>query len=322
MADELATGDVSALDAGEQQLTSAKSRRLDWYYVVGVGAVHVLALLAFFPWFFSWTGLLLVPVGMFLFGTLGTCLGFHRLLTHRSFACPLWLERTFVLLGTCCMMESPPYWVAIHRMHHQYADDDEHDPHSPLRSFFWSHFGWYLVRIDPVRRKALIDRYARDVMRDPLYAFLEWNHNWVGLVVISWLVFFGAGWGVARAFGASDAEALQFGASILVWGVFVRSVEVFQATMCVNSVTHLWGYRNYATKDNSKNNFWVAMIATGEGWHNNHHADPSSARHGHARWEIDVAWLTIRLLKRLGLAWNIAAPSPNLAAMKTSPGAS
>src|SRR5262249_3660784 len=170
---------------------------------------------------------------------------------------------------------------------HQYADA-ERDPHCPLKSFFWSHFGWFVIRIDPERRADLIQRYAKDVIQDPLYAFLEYNHNWVGLVVISWVAFFAGGWGIALATGESMADAIQFGASMLVWGVFVRSVEVFQATMCVNSVTHLWGYRNYETHDNSKNNFLVAIVATGEGWHNNHHAFPRSARHGHSWCELAI----------------------------------
>jgi stearoyl-CoA desaturase (delta-9 desaturase) len=318
MSDEfLIADDASALDADERH-ASRESQRLDWQYVAGIGSIHLLALPAFFPWFFSWTGVLLVPIGMYLFGTVGICVGFHRLLTHRSFGCPLWLERGFVLLGTCCLMESPPYWVAVHRMHHQFADD-ERDPHSPLKSFFWSHFGWFMVWVDPAHRAKLVQRYARDLMRDPLYAFLERDYNWVKLAVISWFAFFGAGWAAALALGASPADAFQFGASVLVWGVFVRSVEVFQATMCVNSITHLWGYRNYDTKDNSKNNFWVAMITTGEGWHNNHHADPRSARHGHGRWELDITWLTICLLKRMGLAWDVALPSPNLTALKLDP---
>lgn len=319
MSDELMTAhraDAFTTVAGPQ--ATADKLQLDWYYVGGVAGIHLLALLALLPWCFSWTGLLLLPIGMFLFGTLGTCVGYHRLLTHRSFACPRWLERTLVLLGACCLMESPPYWVAIHRMHHKFADDNGDDPHSPLGSFFWSHLGWFLIRVDPAHRKELLERYAKDVMRDPLYVFLEWNHNWVGLVAISWLMFFGVGWAGAWAFGASEAETLQFAVSILIWGVFVRTVEVFQATMCVNSITHLWGYRNYETKDNSKNNVWVAMLATGEGWHNNHHADPRSARHGHSKWEIDLAWLTIRLLQRLGLAWEVALPSPNLSTMRTA----
>jgi stearoyl-CoA desaturase (delta-9 desaturase) len=260
------------------------------------------------PWFFSWVGVILVPVGMYVFGTLGVCIGFHRLLTHRSLSCPRWLERTLVLFGSCCVMESPPYWVAVHRRHHQFADQ-EGDPHSPLRSFLWSHFGWYLYRCDPTYRRELIGRYAKDVMRDPLYRFLEWNHNWVGLAVLSWVMFFAAGWGVSLLFGATMDEALQMGASVLIWGVFVRSVEVFQATMCVNSITHRWGYRNYDTADNSRNNFLVGLLATGEGWHNNHHADPRSARQGHRWWELDVSWLTIVALERLGLARNVVRPS-------------
>jgi fatty-acid desaturase len=137
---------------------------------------------------------------------------------------------------------------------------------------------------------------------------------------MSWLAFFGIGWGVALAMGASTADAIQFGASVLIWGVFVRTVEVFHATMSVNSFTHLWGYRNYETSDNSRNNFWVAMITTGEGWHNNHHADPHSARHGHARGELDIVWLTIRLLERIGLARDVARPAPGLAGVRTVEG--
>src|SRR5215216_2331294 len=314
MSDELLVAAAgSARRPARFQPESDRPWRIDWFYAGGVIALHLLALLALMPWFFSWTGVLLVPVGMYLFGTLGICLGFHRLLTHRSLSCPRWLERTFVLLGTCCVMESPAYWVAVHRRHHQFADD-ERDPHSPLTSFFWSHFGWYVVRIDPASRADLLQRYAKDIMRDPLYAFLERNHYWVALVAMSWLAFFGAGWGAALAMGASMADAVQFGASVVVWGVFVRSVEVFQATMCVNSITHLWGYRNYDTDDNSKNNFYVAMITTGEGWHNNHHADPHSARHGHFWWELDITWLTIRMLERIGLARDVVTPSPRLAA--------
>src|SRR5262245_1886868 len=145
---------------------------IDWRYAVGVAGFHVLALLALFPWFFSWTGVLLVPLGIYAFGTVGICVGFHRLLTHRSFSCPRWLVPTFISLGACSVMESPAYWVAIHRKHHQHADH-EHDPHSPLGSFLWAHLGWYMVKIDPVERAGVLQRYAKDVLRDPVYAFLE-----------------------------------------------------------------------------------------------------------------------------------------------------
>src|SRR5215472_13735985 len=135
MSEELIASDRLVLPE-EARREAKRPLRLDWYYTVGVIFMHLAALLAFMPWFFSWTGLLLVPLGMYVFGTLGVCIGFHRLLTHRSFTCPRWLERTLVLIGTCStLMESPAYWVAIHRRHHQFADE-ERDPHSPRESFF------------------------------------------------------------------------------------------------------------------------------------------------------------------------------------------
>jgi len=297
-------------------IMSEQPWEIDWGYAAGVLIFHLLALLAFFPWFFSWTGVLLVPLGIYAFGTVGICVGFHRLLTHRSFSCPRWLERTFILLGTCSVMDSPAYWAAVHRKHHRFADD-EHDPHSPLGSFVWSHFGWYMMKLDPAQRGELVETYAKDVMRDPLYAFLErhWG-NWLAVILLSWLTFFGLGLGAAVAAGVAPADAVQFGASILVWGGFVRTVLVFHDTMCVNSITHLWGYRNYDTNDNSRNNVVIGILASGEGWHNNHHADPRSARHGHLWWEFDLPWATIRLLQRIGLARDVAMPSPNLAALR------
>jgi fatty-acid desaturase len=299
----------SERDRGDVQHSS----QIDWYYPAGVIAVHLLALLAFLPWFFSWTGVILAAVGIYVFGTLGINIGFHRLLTHRSFSCPRWLIRTLALLGTCCVMESPPYWVAVHRRHHQFADE-EWDPHSPLSSFFWAHFGWYMIKIDPNDRSELLQRYAQDVLRDPLLRFLDSNLNWLIVIASSWVAFFMISWSAALAMGSSMADALQLGASVLVWGVVVRTVCVFEMTMCVNSVTHLWGYRTYQTSDNSKNNLWIGILSNGEGWHNNHHAFPRSARHGHYWWELDVAWLTIRLLERIGLATHVVLSPQILAA--------
>jgi fatty-acid desaturase len=121
--------------------------------------------------------------------------------------------------------------------------------------------------------------------------------------------------GALALIGAGTAEAAQFGLSLLVWGAVLRTVVVWHVTWSVNSVTHVWGYRRYETSDRSRNNVLVALVAAGEGWHNNHHADPTSARHGHAWWELDVAWLFIRVLVLLGLAKNVATPSPQLATM-------
>jgi stearoyl-CoA desaturase (delta-9 desaturase) len=280
---------------------------------IGFVVCHVLAALALFPWFFSWTGVVLLAVGMYVFGILGVNLGFHRLITHRGFSCPLWLEHTFALLGTCCLQFSPAFWVAVHRRHHHYSDGEQ-DPHSPLKSFFWGHFGWLLTRTDDMKSRPMIERYAKDVMRDPLYALLERRKNWINLTLASWLAFFAAGFAAAAWSGASMPDAAQFGTSLLIWGGALRTVLVWHTTWSVNSVTHLWGYRNYDTPDGSRNNPIIGILAGGEGWHNNHHADPTSARHGHKWWEFDLAWQAIRVLMWLGLATKVAQPSPDLAA--------
>jgi fatty-acid desaturase len=274
---------------------------------------HLIAGLAIVPWFFSWTGVVLFAAGCFVFGVFGINVGYHRLLTHRSFSCPLWLERTLVIIGVCALQDAPGYWAAIHRKHHQYSDEGR-DPHSPIVSFFWAHMGWLCMKSDEMKRGPLTERYAKDILRDPLYAWIGRRNHWLLITFVSWLAFFFAGFGAAALSGAGLRDAAQFGLSLVVWGAALRTVVVWHLTWSVNSVTHVWGYRNYATPDVSRNNAIIALLVSGEGWHNNHHADPRSARHGHKWWEFDLTWLFIRLLMALGLAKNVAVPSPNLTA--------
>jgi fatty-acid desaturase len=276
-------------------------------------ACHLIAVLAFFPWFFSWTGVVLLVVGCYVFGAIGVNLCFHRMLTHRSFSCPRWLEHAFVVIAVCSVQDSPAHWAAVHRRHHHFADD-ERDPHSPLVSFFWAHMGWLLVKTDDMKRGPLMERYAKDLLRDPFYAWLERHNNWLKIALLCWLAYFVVGFGIALLSGASVPDATQFGLSLFIWGAVLRTVVVWHLTWSVNSVTHVWGYRNYDTPDRSRNNWVVALLVSGEGWHNNHHADPNSARQGHKWWELDLVWLAIRLLMALGLAKDVALPSPHLAA--------
>lgn len=285
--------------------------------VAGFLAVHLIAALAFVPWFFSWTGVAVFAAGIYVFGVLGINLGFHRLLTHRSFTCPLWLEHLLGVLGTCSLQFSPAHWVAVHRRHHHHADN-EMDPHSPIKSFLWAHFGWLMVRLPDMRAKVMTERYARDLMRDPFYAWLENRKNWMKVGFYCWLSFLVAGFVAALVMGETFASALQFGASLFVWGGAARTVFVWHTTWAVNSVTHMWGYRNYATPDDSRNNPLIGLLAAGEGWHNNHHADPNSAMHGHKWWEFDLTWLTLRALVAVGLATNVKMPSTALAAKTAS----
>jgi stearoyl-CoA desaturase (delta-9 desaturase) len=275
----------------------------------GIVIFHLLALLACIPWLFSWSGLAWAVAGLYLFGTLGINIGYHRLLTHRGFACPRWLEHSLTTMGACCWQGSPMNWVSIHRMHHQHSDESG-DPHCPGKSFFWGHMGWFLFYDPAIYNLSTYDRYARDLFRDRFYKSLERPRVWRMIHRIQWGVFLVGGCILGGVMTASWLGALQVGLSWLVWGVFVRTVAVWHITWSVNSVTHLWGYRNFNTADDSRNNLLVGLVSNGEGWHNNHHAQPRSAAHGMRWWELDVSYITICLLEAVGLAWDVERPRP------------
>ena len=280
--------------------------------MLGILGYHALALLACLPWLFSWSGLAWAVAGFYIFGTLGINIGYHRLLTHRGFACARWLEKFLTILGVCCWQGSPMSWAAIHRMHHQKSDETE-DPHTPLRNFFWSHMGWFMMYSPSIWNISTYDHYARDLLRDRFIKSFERTRVWRTVHVLQWLTFFVAGAALGAFLTSWDwLGSLQMGLSWLVWGVFVRTVAVWHITWSVNSFTHVWGYRNFNTRDNSRNNWLVGLISNGEGWHNNHHAQPRSASHGMRWWELDISYLTIRVFQVFGLAWNVVQPHREL----------
>jgi fatty-acid desaturase len=281
--------------------------RVIWVYAAPLAGIHLLALLALWPWLFSWSGLILLAGGIYFYGGIGIDLCYHRLLTHRSFAVPLWLERAFAVVALCCLEDSPGSWVATHRLHHNESDEQE-DPHSPLVNFLWGHVNWLLFENRNVRNRSAYDRFARDVLRDPFYMRLQRNP-----AIVFWIyaahaaLYFLAGLAVGWL-TVSLAAGVQLGYSWLVWGVLLRTVCVWHISWTVNSLSHLFGYRNYDTPDNSRNNWLVALLTSGEGWHNNHHFDPASASNAHRWWEFDLIYLFIRLLERLGLATRVVRP--------------
>ena len=279
-----------------------------WEYVVPIAVVHALACLACLPWCFSWSGLVIALVGTNLFGTLGINLCYHRLLSHRSFTVPLWLERTLATMALCSLEDTPARWVANHRLHHVHSDDPL-DPHSPRDGIGWSHAGWLFRRVPARRSGAFFDKYARDIIADDYYRWLERHPAAIVALYLAQLtVYAAAGLFVGRWTGGDWNHGLQLAASWVVWGLFVRTVLVWHITWSVNSLTHLCGYRTYATGEDSRNNWLVAIIAMGEGWHNNHHHDPASASVQHRWWEFDVTWCLILLLERLGLATDVIRP--------------
>lgn len=284
--------------------------RVMWRYVAVLTAVHIAALLVFVPWFFTWSGMVVGVLGHFVFGMLGITIGYHRLLTHRGFTCPKWLEHTFAVFGMCNLQDSPARWVAIHRMHHQHSDHQP-DPHSPLVNFLWGHVGWVVCRHRSLDRTSHYERYVRDLLRDPFYLKLERRDGWFFVYVAHAFVLALLGALVGYiASGYQSSGAIQYAASWLVWGVAARTVFVLHGTWAVNSVSHLFGYRNYETRDNSRNNWLVALLSHGEGWHNNHHAQPRAAAHGHRWWEMDMSWRIIQMLEIVGLAKDVVRPKP------------
>jgi fatty-acid desaturase len=279
-----------------------------WVYLLPISVIHGLALLALMPWLFSWAGVVLMIVGVHVYGNLGINLGYHRLLTHRSFAVPKWLEYTLTVFALCCMQDTPVRWVATHRLHHNHSDE-EGDPHSPLSDFVWGHIGWLFRKNPNVHDIAVYQKYARDLLADPFYMFLEKRPYWAGIVYLLHAgIYFAAGLFLGRLLSGTWSAGLQFGLSLLMWGVVVRTVAVWHITWSVNSLTHTFGYRNYSTEENSRNNWLVALVSAGEGWHNNHHHDPASASVQHRWWEFDISYYTIRALERVGLATRVIAP--------------
>lgn len=299
---------------------AAVTKRIAWRYAIPIATMHLLALGVCLPWLFSWTGVVLLVAGIEIYGGLGINIAYHRLLTHRSFKCPLWLERCFVICALCCMEDAPASWIATHRLHH-HESDARPDPHSPLVSFLWGHVGWLLVENHAVRSVSAYERYARDVLRDPFYLRLERSLLPIWIYLGHAFVYFLAGFLLGWATTFSLSSGMQFGLSLLVWGVIARTVCVWHISWSVNSLTHLVGYQTYETADNSRNSWFVALLTSGEGWHNNHHADPSSASNSHRWWEIDLIYVFIRTLEFFGLATDVVPPRHQRQQQGNAPGA-
>jgi stearoyl-CoA desaturase (delta-9 desaturase) len=299
--------DSSQNKVGDRQIPILPSTsRSAWVDIVAVVTLHLLSLLVFLPWLFSWTGLVLFILGIHVYGVLGITIGYHRLLTHKGFTCSKWFEHLLALIGVCHLQYAPLRWVSTHRRHHQHSDHTA-DPHSPVqRGFGWSHIGWLLVDQPALVSAASYDRYARDLLRDPFYLFLE--RHWLWLYAAHVLLYFSAGLGLGWWVTGTAVGGLQMATSVVVWGVFLRIVIGWHAAWSVNSLAHTRGYRTYNTDDDSRNNWFVSLITGGEGWHNNHHADQRSAVHGHQWWEYDLSYWVIRVLEFVGLVHNVVRP--------------
>jgi stearoyl-CoA desaturase (delta-9 desaturase) len=252
----------------------------------------------------------LFVLGTHFFGCWGINIGYHRLLAHRSFRTFPWFERFLGVIALCSMQDTPARWVATHRMHHRHADEPE-DPHSPVDGFGWAHIGWLFRRNSSLHHFGVYQKYARDVLNEPFFMWLEKRPAAAGWIyLLQAAVFFLTGMLLGFAMWQSWAIAVQWGTSLVVWGVWLRTVAVWHISWSVNSLTHLFGYQSYETGENSRNNWLVALVSAGEGWHNNHHWDQASATVRHRWWEFDATYRTILLFRWIGLAWDITPPRP------------
>ena len=266
-----------------ETLESNLNQNLNKTTTVVLVLLHIGAIAALFC--FSWTNLLTAALLYWVTIHWGISLGYHRLHTHRSYKVPVLLEYFFAICGSLTLEGGPIFWVATHRVHHQLSDR-EGDPHSPRDGAWWAHVGWILFGEAKHNNTRLMSKYAPDLAKRKFYVWLN-DYHWLPVVALSAALIWTGGF------------------SLFLWGVCLRIVVGLHATWLVNSATHIWGSRRFATRDDSRNNWWVALLTFGEGWHNNHHAHPSSARHGLAWYEFDPSWLLIRLLKAAGLAKSV-----------------
>lgn len=255
-------------------------------------SVHLLSLGAIFC--YSVEGLILFFIFSFLVGCFGITLGYHRLLTHKGLKTSNILKRILATVGCLAWQGDPIWWVAVHRLHHKDTDKSGKDPHTPKDGFWWSHITWAWYKQPQLRTENAFKKYSRDLYSDPYMIFLRQGYGLVNLTFLAVLFMAGLLYG-----------GLYYAFSFLCYAGFLRIFWALHSTWMVNSVCHIWGYKNYATNDTSVNNPIVAMLTWGEGWHNNHHYDQISARHGHKWWEFDITYQVIRLLKKFNLVWDV-----------------
>ncbi len=270
---------------------------INWSTCITMVIFHIGAVAALFM--FSWPVVVATLLLWWLAGGLGIGVGYHRLLTHRGFKTPKLVEYFLTLCGTLALEAGPIAWVTTHRIHHAHTDKAG-DPHTPRDGSWWAHMGWVLRGTAQRYDDDVCERYAPDLMKDPVHRWFE-KYYYVPLIALGVVLLAIGGW------------------PMLFWGIFFRVTLGLHGTWLVNSATHLWGTRRFETTDDSRNSWWVALLSFGEGWHNNHHAHPRAARHGLTWYEVDFNWWSIQVLRRLRLAKAVKLVPVKASAVKLVP---
>lgn len=272
---------------------------INWANFVWMAIINTGAVAAF--WHFSWPGLATAVFLHWVTACLGVTLGYHRLLTHGSFTAPKWFEYFCSLCAMIAAEGSPAFWVATHRKHHVLSDQPG-DPHSPNDGFWWSHMLWFKPKVLRADEDAMIARWAPDMWKDPVQRVFHRIFPLFPILLGAGLFLLGE-WMLLRGWATT-------GWSMLLWGMCVRMIACYHSTWLINSASHIWGYRTYETNDRSRNLWWAALLSYGEGWHNNHHAHQKLAIYAHRWWELDITYMVIWVLKKVGIAKNVCDQLP------------
>jgi stearoyl-CoA desaturase (Delta-9 desaturase) len=272
------------------------SEHVDWLRVIPFVCMHVACIGVFWV---GWSATaLVVAAALYAVRMFAITAFYHRCFSHRAFRTSRAVQFVFALVGAAAAQRGPLWWAAHHRHHHAHADG-ESDVHSPRRGFWWSHLGWFLTSGNFATRRERIP----DLARFPELRFLDRYDALVPVLLAAGL------YGLGELLERTAPELNTTGAQLLVWGFFISTVVLYHMTFTVNSLAHRFGTRRFATNDDSRNNWMIAIATLGEGWHNNHHAFPGSARQGLRWWEVDVTWYVLRLFAAVGIVWDVR-PAP------------
>ncbi|WP_404358422.1 acyl-CoA desaturase [Methylotuvimicrobium sp. KM1] len=279
-------------DSSSVETGNDASEAVDWFRVIPFILMHVACLLVFVV---GWSPIVIVVALFSYFIRMFAITAFyHRYFSHKTFRTSRVCQFLFGLLGSTATQRGPIWWASHHRRHHRYSDTDR-DMHSPRKGFWWSHMGWFLSTKHFVTR----EQWVRDLIKFPELRFLD------RFDIVIPVLYAVALWGLGKWLEIAFPELGTTGWQMLIWGYFVSTIVLIHCTLFINSLSHVWGNQRYKTGDDSRNNGFLALITLGEGWHNNHHHYPVSARQGFYWWEIDISYYLLKLMSWCGLIWDL-----------------
>ena len=284
----------------EQYASIINGKEIDWMRVIPFILLHLSCLLIFVVGF-SWIAFILCT-SLFAIRMFAITGFYHRYFSHKTFKTSRFVQLLFAMIGATAVQRGPLWWAAHHRGHHMHSDTSE-DKHSPKEhGFLWSHMGWFLTKSNFVTNT----KFIRELIRFPELRIIDRFDLLMPLALSIGL--FIAGYYLNQYEPQLNTNGFQ----LFIWGFSLSTVMLYHATFLVNSVAHQWGKKRYETKDTSRNNFIIALLTFGEGWHNNHHHYPGSARQGFYWWEIDLTYYVLKFLAMIGVIWDVRTVSDNI----------